>query len=177
MEHLIRRRHTLTGVCITGGEPTLQPDLADFIRRIKTLGYLIKLDTNGSDPKLLEQLCKEGLLDYVAMDIKHCPQKYESIACNPAFCLEDIRKSVDLLLKGSIPYEFRTTVTKQQHSLEDMEAIGRWIAGAARYYLQPYRESEAVISPVFTPPDSKTLQAFLAVLAPYVDKAELRGID
>lgn len=177
MGHLNRRRHVLTGVCITGGEPTLQPDLEDFIRRVKGMGYLVKLDTNGSHPRLLQKLVGEHLLDYVAMDIKHCREKYGSVACSPSFSLADVEESVSFLLEGNVAYEFRTTVVRELHCAEDMERIGRWIAGADRYFLQSYRESENVISPVYTSPDKEEIEQYLARVRPYVDKAEVRGID
>lgn len=142
---LQKRRNTLEGVCITGGEPTLQNDLTDFIRRIKEQGLLVKLDTNGYRPEILHNLMEENLIDYVAMDIKSSKEGYARAIgiTNPD--LAAVETSVSLLMKGNIPYEFRTTVVKELHSREDFLAIAEWIKGCRAYYLQPYTESEAVL--------------------------------
>lgn len=142
---LQKRKNILQGVCITGGEPTLQSDLEDFIREIKNLGYLVKLDTNGYEPDILEKLLRERLLNYVAMDIKNCPKKYGMTTGKEPFKIDRVEKSIALLKKSGIDYEFRTTVVRELHTIEDIVEIGKWIAGCTAYYLQQYQENENVI--------------------------------
>lgn len=177
LSHLRKRQGVLDGVCITGGEPTLQPDLETFLGEIKDLGYQIKLDTNGSRPEVLKSLLKKGLVDYVAMDIKHAPKRYPDICNVPDFSIEPIEESVSFLLAGSIPYEFRTTVVKELHRREDFEQIGAWIAGADAYYLQAYRETEQVIHPVFSSYTKKELEEIRSLLEKYLSRVEIRGVD
>lgn len=145
---LEKRKKVLSGVCITGGEPTLQPDLAVFIQKVKELGYAVKLDTNGYKPEVLEELLQEELLDYVAMDIKNCKKKYAQTAGVAALELGKIEKSMELLTAYGLPHEYRTTVVKEFHKKEDLEAIGRWINGRADWYLQPYRDSGEILAKV-----------------------------
>ena len=143
---LKKRKNVLKGVCITGGEPTLQGDLPDFIRKIKALGYEVKLDTNGYLPEVLKRLMDEKLLDYVAMDIK---EKYGCTTGVSDFDIRRIEKSVEILAKAGVTYEFRTTVVKELHAKEDLLQIGEWIAGCPKYFLQQYQENENVIRNIF----------------------------
>lgn len=177
ISHLEKRQGILDGVCITGGEPTLQPDLTVFLAEIKDLGYKIKLDTNGSRPEILKSLWEKGLIDYVAMDIKHAPEHYSDICNLPDFSMEPIRESVSFLLEGHFPYEFRTTVVRELHEKEDFEQIGAWIAGADAYYLQAYRESEQVIHPVFSSYTKEELEEIRSLLKNYLSHVEIRGVD
>lgn len=135
---LERRRGKLDGVCITGGEPTLQADIADFIGRVKSMGFLVKLDTNGLFPERVSRIMDLGIVDYWAMDIKHTPEKYH-IAAGKRVSLDAIRKSVSLLMKSGVEYEFRTTVVPGMHAEEDFLEIAQWIHGARAYYLQEFR--------------------------------------
>jgi pyruvate formate lyase activating enzyme len=173
--HLKKRASVVDGVVISGGEPTLQPDLPDFIKEIKDLGYLVKLDTNGSHPTMLRQLVNEKLVDYVAMDIKHSRTKYNTIANQADFDLNAIAASVDFLKEGHVDYEFRTTLCRELHKEEDMTAIGMWLMGAPAYYLQPYKESEQVLQPGFHPPEEDTLQTFQKILSAFIPRVEIRG--
>lgn len=174
---LRKRQGILDGVCITGGEPTLQPDLVDFIRKVRALGYDIKLDTNGYRPDILKHLCEQGLLDYVAMDIKHAPAKYNTI-CNVAdFQLEHILSSVEFLKSDVVPYGFRTTLIQELHTPEDIIAIGEWLSGARAYFLQAYKDSDTVIQSGFHAHDRDTLLQFVEHLKPYVPAVQLRGVD
>ncbi len=175
--HLKKRQGVLDAVVISGGEPTLHQDLPEFIKKIKELGYLVKLDTNGSNPTMLKDLVNEGLVDYVAMDIKHARTKYNSIANQKNFDIDAICESVDFLKENHVDYEFRTTLAKELHKDTDMTAIGLWLMGAKALYLQPYKESDAVISPGFHPHDRKTLDEFVHILSAFIEKVELRGID
>lgn len=130
---LEKRRKVLAGVCISGGEPTLQPDLGEFIRKVKRLGYRVKLDTNGYRPEVLRELLAEDLLDYVAMDLKNCKAKYAVTAGRPELELTKIITSVEMIKRSGIPHEFRTTVVKELHTESDLMEIGKWIgeSGAA----------------------------------------------
>lgn len=160
LEFLQKRKNVLKGVCITGGEPTLHADLPEFISKIKDLGYQVKLDTNGYAPGVLKRLLDEKLIDYVAMDIKNCPDKYAMTAgiCDKEssfsekmngkmeiFHLDRIEHSIRILLESSVPYEFRTTVVKELHTGEDMLKIADWIKGCPYYFLQQYQDNENVI--------------------------------
>lgn len=178
LSHLKKRQGILDGVCITGGEPTLQPELASFLTEIKNLGYEIKLDTNGSNPQTLRSLCEKKLIDYVAMDIKHAPSHYNEVCNSSAFSMEAIQESVSYLLSCRIPYEFRTTVVRELHTPEDFREIGAWIAGASTYYLQPYKESEQVIHPIYSSYSLKELEEIRNILLKdYLSHVEIRGID
>ncbi len=146
---LKKRAGILEGVCITGGEPTLQRDLPDFTEKVRALGYLVKLDTNGTDPEMLSDLINRGLVDYVAMDLKNTWEKYAETAglipdgAEPL--IRRVKESVRILLEGKIPYEFRTTVVKGFHTREDLHQMAALIEGAPRYFIQSYRDSENVL--------------------------------
>ena len=135
------RKGKLDGVVVTGGEPTLQTGLYDFIKEIKEMGFLVKLDSNGSNPKILEKLINDNLLDYIAMDIKAPLEKYSEIT-NVKTNTENIKKSIELIKNSSVDYEFRTTVIKSQLSFDDFENIGKLLNGAKRYYLQKFIASK-----------------------------------
>lgn len=174
---LAKRRGILEGVAITGGEPTLQPDLQEFIRNVRELGYRIKLDTNGYRPDVLKALCGEGLIDYVAMDIKTCQERYPLVAGIPSVNIEKIEESADFLKTGTVPYEFRTTVVRELHQAEDFVKIARWQEGCTQYYLQNFVDSDQVLNPVYTSWGKEELLSFLEIVKPYVKHAELRGVD
>lgn len=142
-EYLNLRKNILDGVVITGGEPTVQKDLKGFIKKIKDLGLLVKLDTNGGNPKVLQELIDEKLVDYVAMDIKNIFNKY-NITAGKKINLDNIKKSIEILKASKIDYEFRTTIIKEMHSLDDIVSICK-LVGDAKYYLQNFEDSENVI--------------------------------
>ena len=176
-DHLARRQGVLSGVCISGGEPTLQPDLAVFLKKIKELGLLVKLDTNGYRPEVVEDLFRQGLLDYIAMDIKSSPEHYAAVAGFPGLQMDRIRESAAFIQGCGLPYEFRTTVVRELHRAEDFLSIGRWLQGAEAYFLQSYQESEGVISPVFSAYSKEELEAFQSLLLPFIPNTRLRGVD
>lgn len=172
---LKKRRGVLEGVCITGGEPTLWKGLWDFAREIKAMGYSVKLDTNGTNPELMHKLILAGVVDYVAMDIKNCPDKYAETIGVKGFNLQPVKDSVRLLMQGTVGYEFRTTVVKGMHTPQDIVEIGKWIQGADKYFIQPYRDSDLVIDRSCERHSDEELQALLAAAREYVPAAELRG--
>ena len=177
LAYLKKRQGILDGVCVTGGEPTLQVDLPDFLRQLKQMGYAVKLDTNGTSPDVIRALIADNLVDYVAMDIKNCRERYGITAGKIPFDTAPIEESVKLLMSGSLPYEFRTTTVRGIHTQADFKAIGQWIAGAERYYLQGFVDSGSLIGggfEAFTPDEMKQ---FLVTVREYVPNAQLRGID
>lgn len=174
---LKKRVGILEGVCITGGEPTLQPDLISFIDRVKELGYLVKLDTNGYRPDVLQELITTKRVDYIAMDIKNSKEKYAMTIGLDTFSLNNIEKSVELLLKNDIAYEFRTTVVQEYHSLDDFNSIGQWIKGASHYYLQAYMDSKDLIKEGLHARSKDEMLLIKERLIPYIPNTYLRGID
>ena len=172
-----KRRGVLDGVCVTGGEPTLQPELPAFITRIKSMGYLVKLDTNGYRPEVLKMLVKERLVDYVAMDIKAAPSRYPQVCGLEGMEILKIQESIEFLMEEHVDYEFRTTVMREFHQKEDFEVIGKWLKGCRRYFLQGYRESEFVILPGFTGYSREQLERFRTQLLKYIPQVEVRGVE
>ncbi|MBQ7116708.1 MAG: anaerobic ribonucleoside-triphosphate reductase activating protein [Clostridia bacterium] len=142
---LKKRQGILDGVCVTGGEPTLQKDLKDFLKRIKDMGFAVKLDTNGYRPDLLGELIDEGLCDYVAMDVKNTPEKY-SLTVGKAIDTDKILRSISILKEGKIPCEFRTTVVREFHTEEDIKEIARLLKGGVPFFLQQFKDSGNLIS-------------------------------
>lgn len=177
LEHFVKRKNIIEGVCITGGEPTLAPDLPDFIKQLKDLGLLVKLDTNGYRPDVVKNLLQEGLIDYIAMDIKTSPNNYAKLTGLAKIDINRIKESVNIIMTSNITYEFRTTLVKELHSLDDIDEIGRWIQGCDNYYLQNYRENEQVINPIFTGFSKEELTGFQNHLSKYIKHIHLRGID
>ncbi len=176
LEYLRKRRNVIEAVCVTGGEPTLLPDLLDKFGDIKALGYEIKLDTNGSRPEVVRLAREQGLLDYVAMDIKDSLPKYAAISGVPV-ALADIKATASYLLQGDMDYEFRTTLLREFHTAQDMEAIGSWLAGAKRYYLQRYFDGEGCIAHGFHEVSKEKAQTFQAILEKNIGFVALRGYE
>ena len=180
---LKKRVGLLDAVCITGGEPTLQKDLPDLIRQIKALGYLVKLDTNGSRPGVLKALVEEKLVDYVAMDIKNSPSRYGETVGLSNIDLTGVTESIRYLLDGHVDYEFRTTVADELHTPRDMEEMGQWLCSLApgckpiRHYIQPYVDRDSVLAQGLHTPEKAKLLAMAEKLALYADFAEIRGMD
>jgi pyruvate formate lyase activating enzyme len=174
---LKKRKGILEGVCITGGEPTLAEDLEPFIRKIRDLDYLIKLDTNGYRPEVLKRLVLDGLLDYVAMDMKAGRENYPKAAGIKDLKIKNIEESAVFLLNGTVPFEFRTTAVKGIHDLRDFINIGEWLAGCPHYYLQNYADSEQVLYPGYQPFSREDLDKFLNILKPMIPNAMLRGVE
>lgn len=177
LEFLQKRKGVLTGVCITGGEPALEEELESFIREIKEIGYLVKLDTNGYRPKVICNLLKQRLVDYVAMDIKNCMERYGETAGIASIDVERIRQSIALIKESGIDYEFRTTVVREFHGEKEMRAIGQEIAGAKAYYLQGYQDSDRVIVSGLHGYDKEEMQRLAECIRPYVKNVQLRGME
>ncbi|MBE5960404.1 MAG: anaerobic ribonucleoside-triphosphate reductase activating protein [Lachnospiraceae bacterium] len=174
---LKKRQGTLEGVCITGGEASLQPDLIPFIEKVKALGFLVKLDTNGYHPDVLRTLYQKHLLDYVAMDIKNSLPLYEKTAGLSGLDLSKITDSVALIRTSDIPYEFRTTVVRELHTKDSFLQIGDWLHGSSRYYLQAFKDSDDLIGGPFTGYEKETLLNFITLLKPHFEEIGLRGMD
>jgi len=174
-DFLNTRKGILQGVCVTGGEPTLQPEIYDFLKRIKELSFDVKLDTNGYKPKLLKQLVDKGCVDYVAMDIKNCKDKYSlTVGCDVDVSL--IEESVEYLKRGSIPYEFRTTIVKELHTETDVKQIGDWLKGNSKYFLQSFVDSGDLIGDGFSNYDEIAMKRLLEIVSCSLPNAQLRGI-
>lgn len=177
LSFLKKRKGILDGVCITGGEPTLSPDLPELLREIRTLGYPIKLDTNGTHPDLLKTLTEQNLIQMTAVDIKACPDNYLALCGLVHPELDAVKETVEFLKNGTLDYEFRTTVIRELHSEKDFIEIGQWLTGAKAYYLQAYRDSEEVLQPGFSSYTRKELEHFREILKRTIPLVELRGID
>lgn len=176
-DFLKKRRGMLDGVCITGGEPLMQPGLEDFILKVKSLGFLVKLDTNGFLPDRLSVLINSGAVDYVAMDIKSSPTGYAAAAGIEGLNYEPISRSISLLLSGKVDYEFRTTVVKGLHTAEDIEGAAKSISGARRYFLQKFVDSGDLISTGYSAFSNEEMREFLKIVSPYAEYSALRGVD
>lgn len=169
------RRGKLDAVTITGGEPTLHADLLDFMRAIKRLGFLIKLDSNGTSSETLETAIDAQLVDYIAMDIKAPLANYEGTVARPVD-IAAMQRSIALLKAGKVPYEFRTTVIKSLLSIDDFHAIGKTIAGASRYYLQKF-VSTKLLNPAFirkTTYSDEEFEEIKSIMNQYVDVCSIR---
>lgn len=174
----LKLRHgLLDGVCLTGGEPTIQPDLIDFIKKIKNLDFLVKLDTNGSNPGILEQLFKKRLLDFVAMDIKTSLDRY-SEATNREIDIKSIQKSIDLIKNSGVEYEFRTTIVPGLVDEREIKRIGRWLKGSKRFVLQQFRIEKTLDSSYqkLKPYSDEKLKELTQLAQSFFDKVDCRGL-
>lgn len=173
---LEKRRGILDGVCVTGGEPLMQDGIFRFLHKIKEMGYLVKIDTNGSFPDRLRAIVEEGLADYVAMDIKNAKEKYAATAGIEDLDIRCVEESVAYLLEGHVPYEFRTTVVREFHQRADFEKIAAWIHGAKRYYLQQFQDSGELIQEGLHGYSRDIMEQALEIVKKDVQQAELRGL-
>lgn len=176
LEFLSKRKNLLDGVCITGGEPLLREDLQELLQKIKALGFPVKLDTNGSHPEKLAAICRQGLVDYVAMDIKNSPARYAETCGADKMDLASVKESAMFLLHGNVDYEFRTTVVKELHDESSFKDIAEWIKGARRYFLQCFTDRESVIQTGFSSPSEQDMHNFADIVRPFVQEVSLRGV-
>ncbi len=171
---LVSRKGWIDGVCVTGGEPCLTKDLPEFIKKIKALGFKVKLDTNGSMPRVLESVVK--LVDYIAMDIKASPERY-SEASGVKVNMTNIQESINIIRSSGTPYEFRTTIMPKLHSRDDLLKIGEWLEGSKKYYLQQFRPDFGVLDKSYekeTSYNKEQIEEFNEMLKPYFEKTEVR---
>ncbi len=173
--YLNKRKGLLDGVCITGGEPLLQPDIADFIRTVKEIGFTVKLDTNGAYPDRLAALMEEGLLDYVAMDIKNSREKY-GVTCGTSVDITAIERSVELLKEGRVDYEFRTTLVKELHAEEDILAMAQWLSGTRYWYLQSFVDSGDLIQNGLSAHSEEWVKNAQSLASQWVEGVKVRGL-
>lgn len=176
LSFLEKRKNILEGVCISGGEPLLSKSIEPLLKDIKNLGYSIKLDTNGSFPNRLKELVDKGLIDYVAMDIKNCLDKYPQTVGIKDFDVSPILQTVSYLMENHIPYEFRTTVVKEFHELDDFIKIGKWLKNADAYYLQHFEDNNHTIKNGLHAYDKEEMIKFQKALIPYIKNTNLRGL-
>ena len=172
----------LQGVCVSGGEPTLHSDLGELLGKIKEMGFEVKLDTNGTNPEMLSALISDGLVDYVAMDIKNSPEKYEVTAGlsselgirNSEF-VDCIKASAALLMEGRVDFEFRTTLVSELHAEDDIRTIGEWLSGEEKYFLQTYRNEGDLIVGGFSSLTKEDSENYLKILKKYIPNAKIRA--
>lgn len=176
LDFLASRRGLLDGMVLSGGEPLLQPDAADFLAEVKAMGFAVKLDTNGCHPDALADILDRRLADYVAMDIKNSLEKYPWTVGVPGFDTAPVERSARLLMEGPADYEFRTTLVRPFHEVGDMETIGRWLRGARRYYLQAFVDSGDLVGGGCVPFTPEEMEGFLQAARPFFQSVALRGL-
>lgn len=174
---LKKRQGVLGGVCISGGEPCLQPDLYEFMQEVKGLGYKIKLDTNGSFPEKLRELVEANLVDYVAMDLKNSARKYPETIGIEAYDLTRIEESIAYLMSDVVPFEFRTTVVREFHKKDDFLDIARWIAGDEAYFLQGFEDSGDLIREGLHGYTKEIMDQALNLVREQIPNSALRGVE
>ncbi len=174
---LKKREGVLEGVCITGGEPCFQDGIEEFIQEVRSMGFLVKLDTNGSFPEKLSSLLEKKLLDYVAMDIKTSKENYLRVCgIKNERLLQNVIESVEILKKSSVEHEFRTTTAKELQESDDFERIGEWLKGEKSYFIQQYRADGELIGEELTPYEKEELLTFADIMRRYVTNVDIRGV-
>lgn len=176
LAYLKKRQGILDGVAITGGEPLLQPDIDEFIKKVRELGFAVKLDTNGTFPDRLKALVEQGLLDYVAMDVKNSPSGYSETVGIGGYDISKIQESIGFLLENKVEYEFRTTVVREFHSVFEIDGIGKMIKGAKRHYLQAFVDSGELIGFDLSAVPKEEMLEMQKIMLKYVDFCEIRGV-
>ena len=175
-QHLERRKGVIEGVAVTGGEPLLQKDIERFLYELKCAGVCVKLDTNGSFPGKLKDILALSLVDYVAMDIKNSKEKYAQTIGLQSFDISTVEESIELLQNSGVDYEFRTTVTSNFHTVEDMRSIAQWLQGSPRYFLQNFVDSGMLIDSTCKGVSKSEMKEMLCAVREFIPAAELRGI-
>ena len=180
-QFLEKRKGLLDGVCVSGGEPTLYKELPEFLRRIRELGFSVKLDTNGSRPQVLRELVARGLVDYVAMDVKNAPTMYAQAVGLESCDLQNIEESLRLLIGGTTPYELRTTLVAQLHTEASIQDMGVWLAGVVpgkqpeKLFLQSFVDRDTVLFSGLSAPEPEATARFAKILAPFVGEVAIRN--
>ena len=175
------RKGLLDGVCVSGGEPTLYKDLPEFMARIKELGFLVKLDTNGSRPEVVKQLVERGLVDYIAMDVKNSPAMYAQTIGLESFDLAPIEESLRFLISGNVNYELRTTLVAQLHTVRSIQDMGVWLTSLVtgkkpeKLFLQSFVDRDTVLFGGLSAPESEATQEFAKILEPFVGAVTIRN--
>ena len=176
LSFLKKRTGILDGVAVTGGEPLLMPDIIEILKKIKSLGYSIKLDTNGTFPDRLQEIINLRLADYVAVDIKNSKEKYPETVGVPDFDISPVEKTVEILKNGNIDYEFRTTVTREFHSVESIRKAAEWIKGADKYFLQAFVDSGNLIAEGIHGVSKEEMEEMKKAAEQFIDRVEIRGV-
>lgn len=176
-EYLTKRKGVLEGLCITGGEPTLQKDLPLFAEKIKKIGYSVKVDTNGTNPEMVKTLWENKLADYFAMDIKNNKEDYAKIIGFDLYDTKNVQKTVDYFMENDVNYEFRTTLIKEYHKKENVEKIGKWIGGAKKYFMQKFKNGENCLTQSLNEVPTETAKEYLEIMKKYIPDSKLRGYD
>lgn len=174
-DYLTARKNLVDGVCVSGGEPTLQPDLAEFCGKLKSLGFQVKLDTNGLNPEIVKTLIRENLVDYVAMDVKNSPAKYASTAGIAKLDFSKIQDTANFLKSAGVAYEFRTTIMEEFHTESDMRQIALFVDGADKYFLQRYKDGDECLSHGYTEVPKEVAESWLRLFDGKVKITGLRG--
>ena len=177
IDYLKKRKGILDGLCITGGEPTLNSDLPSFCEKVKNIGYNVKIDTNGTNPEMVKYLAENKLADYFAMDIKNDKSNYGEIIGIKNYDTKTVEKTVEFFLTNDYEYEFRTTLIAEYHKKENIEEIGKWIKGAKRYSMQKFKEVNTCISLGLHAVSDEQAKEFLEIIKNYVKESKLRGYD
>ena len=174
LSFLKKRKGILEGVCITGGEPLISDAIIPLLQKIRDMGYSIKIDTNGSFPDRLKRIIDAGLADYIAMDIKNSPEKYKETTGGFSD-MEKIRRSVEIIMRSGLDYEFRTTVVDELHAKEDFRGMGELIRGAEKWFLQKFADRDTVPFEGFHAPDTDSVAEYADIMRTYVKSVEIRG--
>ena len=175
LDFLKSRVGLIDAVVVSGGEPTLMPDVIDKIEKIKELGFEIKLDSNGTNPDVLRELLRKNLINYIAMDIKNSEEKYPETVGVKNPLMDKIKESISIIMNSGIDYEFRTTLVSEYHSKESIEKMGELIKGAKRLFLQKFVDREGCIKKGLHPVEEVWASSYKDILSKFVDKVELRG--
>lgn len=175
LDYLKSRKGLLDAVVVSGGEPTLMPDLKEKIVKLKELGFLIKLDTNGTNPEAIKDLYESHLIDYVAMDIKNSESMYSATAGVKSIPMDKIKQSIHYLMTSGIDFEFRTTLIDEYHDIKSIKEMGELIKGSKKLYLQKFVERDSCIKKGLHEVSEEKAKEFIKILEPYIDKVILRG--
>ena len=177
LDFLKKRQGLLEGVAITGGEPMLNKDLPELMRKIRELGYPVKVDTNGNHPEMLRRVIDEKLVDYIAMDVKNSRERYAQTIGLEEFDTSNVEKSIGIIMGSGIEYEFRTTVVEQLHDNDSFNGIGTLIEGAERYFLQKFTDRDTVPFEGLSAPSDDKMREYLETVRPFVKEVQLRGVN